>query len=72
MSAAAAHQTPDPLATFLPKGREGMKDDREGQDRGRKKGRETASNAGASKRFRKWGGYKFVRTLYSLVVTVVC
>ena len=26
---------------------------------------------GASERFRKWG-YKFVRTLYNLVVKVVC
>ena len=31
------------------------------------------SQPGASQRFRKWeGGYKFVRTLYSLVVKVVC
>jgi len=28
-------------------------------------------HAGASERFRKWG-YKFVRTLYNLVVKVVC
>ena len=27
---------------------------------------------GASERFRKWGGYKFVRTLYDLVVKIVC
>jgi len=28
---------------------------------------------GASERFRKWSeGYKFVRTLYNLVVKVVC
>jgi len=40
MSAAAAHQTPDPLATFLPKGREGRKDDREGQGREKKEGEE--------------------------------
>ena len=26
---------------------------------------------GASERFRKWGGYKFVRTLYNIVVKVV-
>ena len=28
-------------------------------------------SSGTSERFRKWGGYKFVRTLYNLVVKVV-
>jgi len=30
------------------------------------------SASGASERFRKWAGYKLLRTLYNLVVKVAC